>query len=49
MRPAVRVEVKMVRAGEPVLHVHAQTAGELDYALAYAARNSDLFDIGDVT
>ena len=39
----------LVRAGEPVLHVHAQTAGELDYALAYAARNSDLFDIGDAT
>jgi thymidine phosphorylase len=38
-----------VRAGEPLLHVHAQTAGELDYALAYANRNSDLFVIGDGT
>jgi thymidine phosphorylase len=38
-----------VHAGEPLLRVHAQTAGELDYALTYAARNLDLFVIGDDT
>jgi thymidine phosphorylase len=36
-----------VHVGEPLLHVHAQTTGELDYALTYAARNLDLFVIGE--
>ena len=34
-----------VRAGEPLLHVHAHTTGELEYALAYATRNLDLFTL----
>ena len=36
-----------VRAGEPLLHVHAQSKGELEYALAYAMRNLDLFVFGE--
>lgn len=33
-------------AGEPVFQVHARTPGELDYALAYAASQPDVFTIG---
>ena len=35
-----------VRVGEPLFHVHAQTPGELDYALAYMATQPDVFRIG---
>lgn len=35
-----------VRAGEPLFHVYARTPGELDYALAYAASQPDVFSIG---
>ena len=35
-----------IRAGEPLFHVHAQTPGELEYALAYAAKHPDIFVIG---
>jgi thymidine phosphorylase len=34
-----------VTAGEPLLDVHAETAGELTYALDYAAANPDLIEI----
>ncbi len=34
-----------VRAGEPLFEVHAQTPGELEYALAYAAKHPDIFAI----
>ena len=34
-----------IRAGEPLFHVHAQTPGELEYALTYAARHPDIFVI----
>ena len=32
-----------VGAGEPLFDVHAQTPGELDYALEYAAKHPDIF------
>jgi len=34
-----------VDAGTPLLTVHAETAGELDYAMAYAAANLDLIAV----
>lgn len=34
-----------VAAGEPLLTIHAETSGELSYALDYAAANSDLIEI----
>ena len=34
-----------IRAGEPLFHVYAQTPGELEYALAHAARHPDIFVI----
>jgi len=34
-----------VEAGAPLLTVHAETAGELDYAMAYAAANLDLIAV----
>jgi thymidine phosphorylase len=34
-----------LRAGEPLFHVHAQTPGELHYALEYAASQPDVFSI----
>lgn len=37
-----------VSAGEPLFHVHAQTPGELEYALEYAAKHPDIFAIGNV-
>lgn len=33
-----------VAAGQPLVTVHAQTGGELDYALDYAARNLDMIE-----
>ena len=34
-----------IRAGEPLFQVHAQTPGELEYALSYAAKHPDIFTI----
>lgn len=34
-----------VRAGEPLFEVHAQTSGELEYALEYAGKHPDIFAI----
>lgn len=34
-------------AGEPLFEVHAQTPGELEYALTYAAWHPDIFAVGD--
>ena len=34
-----------VVGGKPILIVHAEAPGELDYALAYAAANADMFEI----
>lgn len=36
-----------VLAGEPLFHVHAQTAGELEYALEYALEHPDILTIGE--
>lgn len=34
-----------VEVGEPLFDVHAQTPGELDYALEYAAKHPDIFEL----
>jgi thymidine phosphorylase len=34
-----------VTAGMPLVIVHAEAPGELDYALAFAAANMDMFEI----
>lgn len=31
-----------VEAGDPLFEIHAQTRGELEYALAYAAAHPDI-------
>lgn len=36
-----------VRAGDPLFQVHAQTLGELEYALEYAAAHADVFVIAE--
>ncbi|TDR38368.1 thymidine phosphorylase [Tahibacter aquaticus] len=36
-----------IRAGEPLFQVCAQTPGELEYALDYAAKNADIFGIAE--
>ncbi len=36
-----------IRTGEPLFQVHAQTLGELEYALEYAATHPDIFTIGE--
>ncbi|WP_147652652.1 thymidine phosphorylase family protein [Vulcaniibacterium gelatinicum] len=36
-----------VLAGEPLFHVHAQTVGELEYALEYALEHPDILAIGE--
>jgi thymidine phosphorylase len=36
-----------VTAGAPLLTIHAEAEGELDYALEYAAANVDMFGFGD--
>jgi thymidine phosphorylase len=44
----LRLEVRLgdvVEAGQPMLAVHAQTAGELAYALDYARRNPDIITL----
>ena len=40
----VRVD-QVVETGQPVCTLHAETPGELHYALAYAASNQDLIGI----
>ena len=50
-RPAagVRMNVRlgdMVRAGQPLLEVHAQSPGELAYALDYARRGTPIIGLG---
>lgn len=44
----VHMEVRLgeeIDKGQPLLYVHAETAGELAYALDYAARAGDIFEI----
>ena len=36
-----------VEPGQPLFTVHAQSAGELEYALAYAATNGDIVTVGE--
>jgi thymidine phosphorylase len=36
-----------VTAGEPLFTVHAESRGELDYALAYAGANTDIVQIDE--
>jgi len=38
----------VVVAGQPLCTVHAEAPGELDYALAYAAANPDIFRVEDI-
>ena len=35
-----------IQTGEPLFRIHAQSPGELEYALAYAAAHPDIFEIG---
>ena len=39
----------VIEAGMPMYDVHAQSPGELDYALRFANAHSDIFTIGDPT
>ena len=44
----VRMDVRLgdhVDKGQPLLHLHAETTGELAYALDYAARTPDLIEV----
>lgn len=34
-----------INRGQPLLHIHAETTGELAYALNYAARSTDIIEI----
>lgn len=46
----LRIHVSLgddIAAGEPVLSVHAQSPGEMAYALAYAASNADMIAIAN--
>lgn len=46
----VHMEVKLgsrVEKGQPLLHLHAETAAELAYALDYAAHGGDIVELGD--
>ncbi|MBF6024880.1 thymidine phosphorylase family protein [Lysobacter niastensis] len=36
-----------VRVGEPLFEVHAQTPGELEYALSYASTQTEVFRVGE--
>lgn len=36
---------EMVDKGQPLLHLHAETAGELAYALDYASRTPDIIEV----
>jgi thymidine phosphorylase len=37
----------VVSSGEPLCSVHAESRGELAYALSYAEAHPDLFEIGE--
>ncbi|MDZ4738002.1 MAG: thymidine phosphorylase, partial [Rhodospirillaceae bacterium] len=44
----VHMEVRLgdeVENDQPMLHVHAETSGELAYALEYAARSPDIIEV----
>lgn len=34
-----------IQAGQPLMSIHAESPGELDYALDYAITNTDMFDV----
>ena len=36
-----------VEAGQPLYTIHAETPGELDYALEFAVGNDDIFSVGE--
>jgi len=43
----VRLEVRLgeeIDRGQPIMHVHSETTGELAYALEYAARSGDIIE-----
>ena len=45
----LRINVRLgdkVGGGEPLLHVHAETTGELDYAFDYANATPDIIEVG---
>ncbi|MCO5161025.1 MAG: thymidine phosphorylase family protein [Mesorhizobium sp.] len=51
--PAAGVECRVrigdrVEVGEPLFHIHAQSPGELEYALAYARAHPDIFVTGAI-
>ncbi|HZP13992.1 MAG TPA: thymidine phosphorylase family protein [Nevskiaceae bacterium] len=46
VRLHVRIRDRIVR-GQPLYTVHAQTAGELDYALAYASAHPQIAQLGE--
>lgn len=44
----IHMEVRLgdeINRGQPLLHIHAETTGELAYALDYAARTGDIIDL----
>jgi len=44
----VHMEVRLgeeIDRGQPVMHVHSETSGELAYALEYAARSGDIVEV----
>ena len=44
----VHMEVRLgdeIDRGQPLLHVHAETTGELAYALDYATRAGDIVEV----
>jgi thymidine phosphorylase len=44
----IHMEVRLgdeISRGQPLLHIHAETTGELAYALDYAARTGDIIDL----
>ena len=46
----VRMEVNLgsiVEKGQPLLHLHAETTGELAYALDYVAHSGDIVQLED--
>jgi len=53
LAPAAGLELgarleQRIECGAPLYTLHAQSPGELDYALAYAGANPDIIDIGDL-
>jgi thymidine phosphorylase len=38
---------QIVERGEPLFTVHAETPGELEYALGYEAHHSRIIEIGE--